>query len=187
WFPVAGTASSITNVPAGTYSVFISSGACTQTFMTALSNPIGPGLTQLQLQNVTCFGGNNGAVSYSATGLGPFSFTWAPAQTQNTTATTSSVTSLSSGTYVIASTDAGNSCITTETLLITQPASVTANASVANIQCNGGAICDGTIKVAPSGGNAPYTYTWSPGGNNTATLANRCAGQYTLALRDNQN
>lgn len=186
WSPGASTASCITNVPAGTYSLFITSGACTQTFVTVLSNPAGPTLTQLNLQNVACFGGSNGAATYSASGAGPFTFTWTPAMSPTTGATTSSVSGLTSGTYVVASTDAGNNCVTTRTFFVSQPSTVTPNGSVTNIQCNGGPGCNGAISVAPSGGTPPYTYTWSPGGN-SATVTNVCAGTHTLNLRDNNN
>ncbi len=48
--------------------------------------------------------------------------------------------------------------------------------------------CNGSITATIIGGTAPYTYTWSPGGNNvnSATLSNLCSGTtYTVTISDN--
>jgi gliding motility-associated-like protein len=183
WSPaVAGNTNCATSLIAGTYSIIVASAACSNTFLTTLSNPAGPALTQVTLQPVSCFGGTNGAISYSASGTGPISFTWTPAVSFTNLATSSSASGLSSGTYVIASSD-GNQCVTTQTVFVPQSTSVTVNAAVSNIQCSGTA-CDGSISVNPSGGNGPYTYTWSTS-SNSSSVTSLCAGSYTLNLRDN--
>ncbi len=53
-----------------------------------------------------------------------------------------------------------------------------------NPSCNGGN--DGMITVAPSGGQMPYTYSWSNGGS-TASISNLVAGTYTVIVTDNNN
>lgn len=187
WVPVGSTGATLNNVPAGSYSVLVTSSGCTYTFFTTLTNPAGPSLTALSQQSVSCYNGNNGAASFSASGVGPFTFTWTPSLTQNTTASTTSVSGLTSGTYVVASTDVGNNCVTTQTIFIPQASSVTANGTVTNIQCSGPPGCDGAIAVAPTGGAPPYSYTWSPGGAISSSITNQCAGTYSLDLRDNNN
>ncbi len=183
WSPaVAGNTNCAKALVAGTYSVIVSSGVCSNTFFTVLSNPNGPTLTQLSLQPVSCFNGTNGAISYSVSGTGPFTFSWTPAVSFTNSANSSSVSGLSSGTYVIASADV-NQCITTRTIFVSQNSSVTINGTVNNILCNG-ATCNGSINVTPSGGISPYTYTWSTGSNNSS-VTSLCAGTYTVNLRDN--
>jgi len=51
-----------------------------------------------------------------------------------------------------------------------------------NITCNGGNT--GTASVIVTGGNAPYTYAWSPSGGTTATATNLTAGTYTCLITD---
>lgn len=61
----------------------------------------------------------------------------------------------------------------------TSPLSVFASNSA--ISCSGA--CDATATVTASG-NAPYSYTWSPTGANTAIINNICAGTYTIDAID---
>jgi gliding motility-associated-like protein len=169
---------------AGTYSVFITSAGCTFTFNASLSTPNGPSLTLVSSQSVTCFNGNNGAATYSASGIGPFTFTWTPFVSNTSTAT-----ALSSGTYVLASTDIGNQCITTRSVAIVQPASITLVSTVSHVKCNG-IVCDGSISVTPSGGTPAYTYTWSTGANGsgaTSSVTSLCAGNYSVNVSDGHN
>lgn len=68
--------------------------------------------------HVSCFGGNNGSATASASGASPAApptFLW------NTTATTATISNLSAGTYTVTVTDAAG-CTNSETATITQPA-----------------------------------------------------------------
>ncbi len=50
------------------------------------------------------------------------------------------------------------------------------------------AICSNspvTLTANPSGGNPPYTYSWSPGGETIATKSVTVAGTYTVTVNDN--
>jgi hypothetical protein len=44
--------------------------------------------------------------------------------------------------------------------------------------------CNGSAWATLTGGNPPYTYLWSPGGQTTDTIKNLCAGTYTLTVSD---
>jgi gliding motility-associated-like protein len=48
--------------------------------------------------------------------------------------------------------------------------------------CAGGT--DGTASVTASGGKAPYTYSWSPGGQTTSNITGLSAAQYTISVTD---
>jgi gliding motility-associated-like protein len=177
----AATSTCITGLVAGSYSVIVTSAGCSNTFATLLSTPAGPSLTLVSSQSVTCFGGTNGAATFSASGLGPFTFTWSP-----TTSTISSISGVPSGTYFLASTDIGNNCITTRSVVITQPASLTLITSIGNVRCSNTS-CDGSITITPSGGNPAYTYTLSSGFTATGLTASTntlCQGNYTLTVSD---
>jgi len=49
--------------------------------------------------------------------------------------------------------------------------------AVTDISCHG--VCDGGITATPIGATFP-TYSWDPGGENTATIANLCGDTYTI-------
>jgi hypothetical protein len=52
--------------------------------------------------------------------------------------------------------------------------------AITNVACNGGA--NGVASVSPSGGVAPYTYSWSPSGGSAATATGLSAGNYVVTV-----
>jgi hypothetical protein len=65
---------------------------------------------------------------------------------------------------------------------IGQPTSVVTISAQTNVTCNGDS--SGTATVNMTGGTPPYTYLWSPTGQNTATAVNLSAGNYTVTVTD---
>jgi hypothetical protein len=55
--------------------------------------------------------------------------------------------------------------------------------SQTNILCHGGS--SGNVTAIASGGVAPYTYSWSTGGNSNSTASNLSAGTYSITVADN--
>ncbi|NJL75446.1 MAG: hypothetical protein HC892_10880 [Saprospiraceae bacterium] len=54
-----------------------------------------------------------------------------------------------------------------------------------DISCNGQT--DGTIRLTPANGVAPYTYNWQPSlpnAGNTAMVSNLAAGNYQVIIND---
>jgi hypothetical protein len=51
-----------------------------------------------------------------------------------------------------------------------------------NVSCNG--LCNGTAIATASGGQPPYTFLWTPGGQTTDTKTDMCAGIYTYLITD---
>ena len=45
-------------------------------------------------------------------------------------------------------------------------------------------VCDGTAWVTATGGTAPYTYSWVPGGQTVPQAGNLCEGTYTVVAVD---
>jgi large repetitive protein len=183
WSPaVGGNTSCVSSLLPGTYSVIIGSGACTNTFFSILSTPLGPSLTLVGSQTISCIGGSNGSATFAATGVGPFTFTWTPSGGSSSTATTTAINNVAGGTYFLSSTDAGNNCVTTVSLLIASPTAVNVNGTAFNVRCNGVA-CDGSVTTSPSGGNPPYTFAWSNAAT-TQNINNVCADGYTVTVSD---
>ncbi len=125
-----------------------------------------------------CNGMCNGSSSASvAGGTAPYNYLWAPGGQ-----TTSSITNQCAGVYTLTVTDA-NGCTVTQPSVITQPAPLLANGTRNNVSCFGA--CDGTATVAPTGGTAPYSYSWAPNGQTTSSITGLCPGSYTCTVTDN--
>ncbi len=179
WSP-GGSVNPLINVPAGIYNLFITDAAgCTQTLVATLSNPSGPTVTATS-SSVTCFGLCNGSATATAVGVAPLSYSW----NAGATPTNSITTGLCAGTSVITVTD-GNSCAVNTTVNIAQPTQLTTVGIASNIKCN--SVCTGSINLTPTGGTAPYTYTWSPAGGSVQDPTGLCAGNYTVITIDNNS
>ena len=156
WFPGFYTGSVVTNIPAGNYNVQVKdANNCVITHTLSINQP-----SQLQgsiqFTPVTCWGGNDGAVSVIASGgTTPYSYLWLPNNTNN-----ASVTNLTAGIYTLNLTDAKN-CIFTQTIQVTEPPPVMLSVSPSQTICFGQST---SIYAFASGGIPPYTYTWSVSG-----------------------
>lgn len=171
----------VTNVAsglsAGSYTVIVSDQhGCTETQSTQISEPALLTASQLSVNMVSCYGGTNGAVAYTAAGgTTPYSYNWSSG------AITANNTGLSAGTYTLTITD-GNGCTVSAMALITQPPAINFNTPViSNVSCFNGS--NGQISVSNSGGVAPYSYQWSTGAY-TSNLSNLPAGTYTVTVTD---
>ncbi len=177
-----GTTSSVTGLPAGSYSVTVTDAeGCVKSGSVVITN-VSPAI-QLSLTsqvNVSCFGGANGSATVSATGAtAPYTYSWSP-----TGGTTATATGLSAGSYTLYVTDA-NTCSANITVIITQPTSLpSASVSVVNnVSCFGGS--DGSLASSATGGTSPYTYAWSPSGGSNPTATGLVTGSYTVTVTDN--
>ncbi len=177
WTPGNQTTVTITGQCAGSYTVTVTdANGCTIQQNITVTQP-----TQVQVNgssvNLNC----NNVCSGSATanpsgGTPPYTYSWTPGN-----ATTSSIAGLCAGTYTVTVTDA-NGCTQQQVFNITQPPPIVPNQTSTNIPCFG--LCVGTATVNPTGGNSPYTYLWSPGGQTTNSVTGLCAGNYTVVITD---
>jgi hypothetical protein len=94
-----------------------------------------------------------------AGGTVPYSYLWSSGQT------TSAVTDLVAGNYTVTLQDA-NACAASQTLSITEPASVLTNSLAVTPPVCGNS--DGTVVSVPGGGTSPYTYSWNTGSSSSS-------------------
>ncbi|MBK8554541.1 MAG: gliding motility-associated C-terminal domain-containing protein [Lewinellaceae bacterium] len=130
--------------------------------------------------NISCFGGNNGAVNLTTTNASGATFSWTGPGTF--TATTEDISALTlAGTYSVTVTTATGSCTSTATITAPAAALSAPAPAVTHVKCNGG--IDGLINLSVSGGTSPYTFHWS---NNATTedLSPVPAGAYTVTVTD---
>jgi hypothetical protein len=171
------TTASITDRTAGTYSVTITdSKGCTTTKSVILTQPAAALAAGTVQTNILCNGGNTGSAGVIVSGgTTPYTYLWTGG------ATAALISNKTAGSYSVTITDAGG-CTLTKTITITQPAAaLAAGTTQTNILCNGSAT--GAAGVTPSGGTAPYTYSWT-GGATTASISNKTAGTYSVTITD---
>lgn len=171
------TASSISSVTSGNYSVTITDfNGCTLAKSFTISQPAGP-MTATTLQtDILCYGDNTGSAGVTVSGGTPgYTYLW------NNGATAASISNLTSGNYSVTITDA-NGCNLIKNFTITAPAAaLSGTTSQTNILCYGST---GSATVAVSGGTQAYSYSWSPFGGNAATANNLTAGDYSVLVTD---
>lgn len=138
---------------------------------------VGHTVTITSQVNVSCFGGCNGSANTSVSGgVGPFTYSWAPAG-----GTAANATGLCPGTYTVTATDQSDGSTATATVMITQPTQMTLNMTTNNALCWGGW---GSATALISGGTPGYTYLWNPPGSTSATINNVPAGNYGCTVTD---
>jgi hypothetical protein len=150
------TTSSISNLPAGSYSVTIKDAhQCQVTQSINVSQPSAAVSANVTTTAVSCFGGSNGSVTIVAQGgVGPYQYTWS----NGSTAFQSS--GLTAGGYTWAIND-HNGCTLTGQAIITQPSPLFVQVNTTNVLCFGDAT--GSATAIPTGGTPPYQYLWSNG------------------------
>ncbi len=125
--------------------------------------------------NVSCFGTCDG--SATAVGLGgtfPYTYTWSTGDTG------AALDSLCAGTYTVTVSDA-NSVTAVGAVSIIQPNLLSVAVSTEDQIC--GIAPDGTATALPTGGTAPYAYSWSNAGT-TSQITGLTEGTYTVIVTD---
>lgn len=188
WSPTTPTISgqgtpTVSALCAGNYTVNISdANSCiiTRTFSITQPSSISINFTK---RDVNCNGVCDGtATAIPSGGVGPYTFTWTPIVPSFTSGLNSaSILNLCSNIYTVSVRDANN-CLATATVQINQPTLLSSTISTTPASCNG--TCNGTAILTATGGVTTYSFSWSGGGPNSASLTNICAGSYTATVTD---
>jgi hypothetical protein len=139
----------------------------------ALATPLS---ALISVNNTSCNGSCDGSATASAAGgQPPYSYQWSGGPA------TATYSGLCAGSYTVFITDSNGGSLTQQ-ITVNSPAPITATST--STPDNG--TCNGSITVSPSGGTAPYTFTWpSCGGlSTTATANNVCAGICCVTITD---
>ena len=170
------------NLYAGTYNVVIYDAiGCSATQQVTLVGPSNPvSIAQTSHVDASCFGYNDGSVSFTASGgTPPYNFS-----SGITNSTTGVFNNLIAGSYLFSVSDA-NGCYVTYPDIILQTAPFSASiSSMSDVVCYGQG--NGSATVSVTGGVGPYFYSWNslpPQNGSTATNLN--AGFYTVSVSDN--
>ncbi|MFY0591611.1 PKD domain-containing protein [Roseivirga sp.] len=170
------TTEDVSGLSPGNYTVNITDNrGCSTNQNFVISEP-----TQLSLiysvNNVSCFGSADGDIDITVSGgTAPYSFSWSNGSSGE------DINSLIATDYTVTATDA-NGCAINETITITEPSAPLSNtATVVDISCFGGS--DGSIVLNPTGGTAPYSYSWNTGSTNK-DIFGLSDGSYQVTITD---
>ncbi|MBI1266294.1 MAG: PKD domain-containing protein [Cryomorphaceae bacterium] len=146
---------------------------CAKTSSFSISQPtvLVPNLTA---NNISCNGQPGSASISSMGGTPPYTNSWSTGQTGST------ISNLDAGSYSVTTTD-GNGCSSIQNFTITETNQLNVNINAGQISCFG--MNDGSATATVSGGNIPYTYSWSTGNTGTS-ISGRGPGTYTLNVID---
>lgn len=171
-----GTTQSINGLLPGSYTVTVTdANGCTAVSIATVNAYDCTIEADVDANDATCFDANNGtAMAVTTNGVAPFSFAWSTGETS------ASIGNLQPGIYTVVITDAAN-CPEAVSFTISEPTLLKANATVTNL--SGPASGDGSATANPTGGVAPYTYSWS-NNESTQTITNLDAGFYTVTITD---
>ncbi|MEW6774236.1 MAG: gliding motility-associated C-terminal domain-containing protein [Bacteroidota bacterium] len=184
WTPGGFTSANISNVQAGSYTVFVTdTNNCVKDTSITIIQPQALTLTAVQQQSVLCYNGFSGIASATLTGGIPnYNFTWYDIQ-GNIVSISNTASNLGAGNYTVIGTD-NNGCSTQTVVSITQPfpISFTVSQVVDSVGCTG--IPSNTLYINASGGVGNYTFASVPAAISSSINVNVPQGTYTIAVGD---
>ncbi len=169
------TTAMISSLAPNVYTVTATDAAgCTATEIATIAQPTAL-TSSFTTQNISCFGGSNGALTASPAGGTPgYNYAWSNGQNGMT------INNLAAGNYTVTVRD-NNGCSVTGSTQLIQPVLLSTSLTSQNISCFGGA--NGGLTAVPAGGTPGYNYLWSSG-QSTVTINNLTAGNYTVTVTD---
>lgn len=177
WTPGGMQGATQSTLSAGTYTVNVTgNGGCTGTTSVTITEP--SLLTGTTTATDASCGMQDGSASVTVSGgTAPYSYSWSPSGGSG-----AATTSVGPGVYTVTVTDA-NSCIyTTSASVGTVGGPSVSLVSQQDVSCAG--TSDGTAAVSATGGATPYSYSWSPSGEMTASAVQLPAGSNTVTVTD---
>ncbi|MFH1319264.1 MAG: PKD domain-containing protein [Bacteroidota bacterium] len=168
----------ISGLSGGIYTVTVTdANGCITSNIIPINEPTLLASAIISSTDASCNGDCDGtAVVMVGGGVAPYTYLWTDGQT------TPTATGLCWGIHNVIITDIDN-CITTNTVIISEPDPIVINDSVINVSCNGND--DGAIYLDVQGGTPFYSYSWAPPGTGNSTIVtNLYAGPYIVTVSD---
>ena len=171
------TSQNVSGLSAGSFTVTVTDvNGCSTSANFTITQPAPLVSNTVTITDATCSSGGSINVNVSG-GVAGYNFNWSNG------ATTEDVSGLAASAYTLTITDA-NGCTT-----VNGPNTVNANGvpiisvnNTTNVSCYG--LSNGAVNISVSGGQSPYTYSWS-NGQTTEDLNALTAGSYSVTIIDN--
>ena len=171
------TTASISGLPAGAYTVTVTSGQCTKTASVTVAEPALGITTSTSTTASNCGQADGSATVTPANGVGTYTYLWNNSQTNAT------AINLAAGNYTVTVRDANN-CTFVANATVSNQNSTLALTVRGDTACSG--VGQGRAYVTAIGGTPGYTYTWS-NSLTTDTIKNLANGSYSVTVRDALN
>ncbi len=170
------TGGTAVNLTPGSHSVTVTDvNNCTADLEIFILEPVELAISLLTQQNVSCFGGNDGSASVTASGgTGGYTFLWSDGQMGQT------ANNLVAMAYTCMVTDA-NGCEDIVAVNISQPMELTIDLVITDESMPGAN--DGSIDADVTGGMPPYMYDWSNGASGEI-ITGLIPGDYSVTVTD---
>jgi gliding motility-associated-like protein len=162
----------IPNLPGGNYSISIADAFTDTIFTVTIFEPDPIELTNIAINNASCYGVCDGSINLTATGgTGTLNFQWSNA------ASGPNLNNLCAGDYFLTITDE-NACTVPFRLPVTEPDEFVATVQIVqDIPCFGDSA--GVLAVITNGNPVNFSWNNTPG---TDTLFNQPSGNYTVQV-----
>ncbi len=172
---VSGTGQ-IDNLLAGTYAVTVTDASnCILILDQIVVSENAALQLDLDVNDITCSSEDEGSITANVSGgTAPYSFQWSNGGSGST------ISDLAAGDYTVTVTDFNN-CSVTAQATVGQTEDFTISITGVDPDC--GTIGNGTAQASVNGGEAPFNYAWSNGGN-TSLITGLVAGTYTVTVTD---
>lgn len=143
----------LNNLYAGYYEVLVTDDhGCTSVSSITLTEPADSLSFTYEVSHVLCNDGTDGSIELTVEGgTVNYDYSWSNGDTL------SLIEDLTAGWYEFLVTDA-NGCTIGDSIEVTQPDPLTLNEVITPASCYG--FSDGIIDISPTGGTAPYSFTW---------------------------
>lgn len=177
WTPMGQTTDTATGLTSGTYTVSVTDSiGCTKTITATVGNITPIAIDTSVTHPVTCPYTPGYISTLESGGTSPYTYLWAPGGQ-----TTANISGVSAGTYTLTVTDHVG-CIAYSTVDVKARLSYISLTTLPF-----GYYCPyymGGANVIVTGGDYPYTYLWTPGGQTTQYASNLTLGTYTVTVTD---
>jgi Secretion system C-terminal sorting domain/SprB repeat len=165
----------VTSLAAGSYQVTISDGSACELIQQVVINQPAEILTNPSYKQPLCFGDESGSINLTVIGgISPYQYQWSNGNT------TSLISEVSGGNYIITITDSNN-CTSSQSFQLSQPEQIIITENITNNPCPGDSL--GEISVFIKGGTGSYDIKWL-GNESSSKLTNLLAGNYTVEVTD---
>jgi gliding motility-associated-like protein len=173
----ASTSQNTTGLNTGSFTVTVTdNNGCTTSANFTITQPSLLASNTIAITDATCSAGGSININVNG-GVAGYNYSWSNG------ATTEDVSGLAASAYTVTITDV-NGCS-----VVNGPNTVNANGvpsisvnNTTNVSCSG--LSNGAVNISVSGGQGPYTYSWS-NGQTTEDLNSLTAGSYSVTITDN--
>ncbi|MBW1655104.1 T9SS type B sorting domain-containing protein [Flavobacterium quisquiliarum] len=180
-----GTTATVSNLPAGTYTLTITDSCSTVSNSVTILQPSGAlTLGDSSKTDVSCFGTSTGSVTAGTitNAVGIVTYSWKNSANVEV-GTTETVSNLPAGTYTLTITDSCSS--QSNSVIILQPTTALSCSITQNKAVTSNGLSNGEATVTPIGGNGNYTYLWD-NNETTQTAMALSAGSHSVTVTDSK-